>query len=339
MTPKTKTEICALIFLPAVGWLAAGSLAAQEESDKEQAKEHFYKAKSLVEEGALKKAIAEFKASYDLNPLPMVLFNIAACHDKLTEYANAMNYYKKFLIEGKTASEEMKTEAKTRIDELKKYLGLVKLTANESGADVIVDGEIVGQTPMGVFFLETGSHEVKLQKNGFFDAKKTFKIISGETVEIDLEMQKQVADVEEKKGSAIEPQTFPPPWETQAQIESKKEGEKKEKSRKKLGKAPFATMLGITAALGVTATVTGSLALVKDKKVEKMDPDDDWKRLREESDNLALGTDVLIGIMCASAVTTIVLAIFTDFGKKEKSNASAGITLTASGSLFGIAWE
>lgn len=312
---------------------------AQGESDKAEAKEHFYRAKSLVEEGALKKAIAEFKASYDLNPLPMVLFNIAACHDQLTEYASAMNYYKKFLIEGKTSSEEMKTEAKTRIDELKKYLGLVKLTANESGADVVVDGEVIGQTPMGVFFLETGSHEIKLQKNGFFDAKKTFKIVSGETIEIDLALEKQVADVEVKTGPGTLTQPVPPPWETQAQLESKEESKKKEKTRKKLGTAPFGAMLGITAALGVAVIATGSIALVKDKKVARMDLEDDWKGLREESDNLALATDVLIGVMCASAVTTLVLALFTDFRKEKKSKPAASVALTVSGPPFGLVWE
>jgi len=318
---------------------------AQTEEDKGKAKEHFFKAKELVEEGAWKKAIMEFEASYDLNPVPMVLFNMAVCYDKLTEYARASNFYRRFLAEGKDASQEMKDEADTRIKELGKFLGLVKLNVSgimegeAAGAEVIVDGNLIGKTPLGVFFLETGEHEILLRKEGYFDSKKKFKVISGETTSLKMNLKKQATKVVEGKQLPAKLTEQKPHFEKKVEeekptappVEARKE-------KNKLGTGPFWAGLGLTLAFGATAIVTGALALQKDKEVAGMKDNEDWQDLRAESDNLALTTDVLIGLGGASAITTLVLVFFTDFkkGKKDESKLSFSLSAAPSCPMLGI---
>ncbi len=186
--------------------LMQGVAASQTKEDKEKAKEHFFKAKEFVEQGAWKKAIVEFEASYDLNPVAMVLFNIAVCHEKMTEYAAASNFYRRFLAKGKDAPQQMKDEAKARIKELRNFLGLVKLSigglaeGDEAGAEVIVDGNLIGKTPIDIFLLETGEHEIAVRKEGYFETRKKFKVVSGETTILEVNLTKQATKlVEEKK--------------------------------------------------------------------------------------------------------------------------------------------
>jgi hypothetical protein len=334
MNRKTASRSFTVLLGILVLFLAARSLRADNEEKQAKAKEHFFKAKALVEEGALKKAIVEFKASYDLNPLPIVLFNIAVCYDKVTEYADAMKYYKKFIAEGKEAPGEMIEEAIARIGDLEKYLGFVKLKASEEGAEVLVDGKSVGKTPpegVFLFFLETGEHTIVLQKAGFYDAQKSFSVVSGETTELELTMTKQTTEASSGEGSVKTAEKTGP----EAGKMQEKEGEgrtpKDQGKGKKLGRGPFMAALGMTAAFGLTSIVTGSLALVKDDEVAGMSPDEDWESLREESDRLALATDVMIGLTCASAVSMIVLAFFTNFkNKKDKGSATAGLALSGS---------
>jgi hypothetical protein len=308
--------------------------------DKAKAKEHFFKAKTLFEEGALEKAIVEFNASYEFNPVPMVIFNIAVCYDKLTRFAEAITYYKKFLDAGKGAPADMVEEAKTRVPELEKFTGSVKLKTGVSGAEVSVDGKAVGMTPLGAFYVEAGEHELVLKKEGFDDARKKFKVVSGEETILVVEMKKAVPGKVETAEAPPLPagQTGKPAEAKPSEKPSGTQGGMAKGGIKKLpSAAPFWTMLSLTAALGLTAAVTGGLALKKDRQVSEMHVSDPgWQDLRDESHRLALTTDILLGVGASAAVTAIVLAVFTDFRKEKKARVSIGLSPAGSAWLIGL---
>ena len=47
----------------------------------------------------LREAAAEFQAAYDERPFAQFLFNIGACHEKLLNYAKAVEFYTRYLTD------------------------------------------------------------------------------------------------------------------------------------------------------------------------------------------------------------------------------------------------
>jgi hypothetical protein len=314
------TLACA--FLAAAVLTAATDLKA---GDIEMAKEHFEKGKILVEEGAFAKAVVELKRSYELNALPIVLYNIAVCYDTLQRYALALHYYEYYLQRETDLEEEKKTEVLERISRLEKLIGRLEIEANVKGADVLVDGSLFGYTPVEVVAIETGEHTLTLSKTGYEDVSRNFTIVSGETTHVKLVMSKTFDPCLEAPGNA-------PAHATQ-------DGGKKGRMRK-IKPAAFWTSLGLTLAVTAGLVVTGSLALEKSRQVSDMtDETDDWKDVRDEGRKLATATDVLLGAAVLGGVTTIFIAFFTDFKKTGEKPSGLSTALSGGGALLQYEWR
>jgi hypothetical protein len=278
--------------------------ALEEQEEKENlAKEHFLKGKALVEEGAWQKAIIELKASYELNPNAVVLYNIGICYDELTRYAEAVQYYSLFIEQAGDKFKEVLPEVQLRVDELSQFLGFLKLQVNVEGAEIMLDGNFMGLTPLEELTIETGEHELAIRKQGYHEIDRKVTIVSGQTVELSIALKR-----DEPLPAVKEP--APPPGP----------------ARKKVHPAAFWSLVGLTAAAAAAAVVTGSLAVVKDGDVEDYYRDEDgWKSAADEGKKLAISTDILIGAAAAAGAGALILFFFTDFGKsvKEKKKPTA----------------
>jgi len=301
-----------LMICTALGLTLAAAAAAQDDAEdvKEKAKEHFLKGKALVEEGAPEKAVVELRKSYELHPVPIVLYNIAISYDQMHKYADAVRYYGLYLESEAQISQEDRVVILGRVEELKKFLGGLSLTVDVEGADVLIDNSLVGQTPLDPVVVETGEHDLTVRKKGYPDIKEKITIISGEVAELSLSF-----------GEAGKGEEGP---------EGGKEPVKKKKERKKLGKTPFIVMAALTGASALVMAITGGVALKKDGEVADMyDNTHEWRDVADERDRLAWGTNAMIGVTAACAAATLVLVFFTDFrkdGKEKKAQAflSAG---------------
>jgi hypothetical protein len=286
---------------------------AQKEAD---AKEHFLKGKALVEEGAWEKAIIELRASYELNPNPIALYNTAICYDELTRYAEAVTYYTLFVEQAGEKYKEVLAEVQARIKELSTFLGTLKLTVDPPGAEVRIDGSVAGVAPLSPITIETGEHELSVTLDGYKDIETKVVIVSGQTKELALTMAKP-----------------PPVTVVQPPVPEKK-------SRKTLHPAIFWSMVGLAGAAAAGAVVTGSLAIGKDRKVgEYYEDETGWGSLRDEGKKLALSTDILIGVAAASGASALVLFFFTAFEKKKKEKPPVALTMGADGKALGIVYE
>jgi len=124
-------------------------------------------------------------------------------------------------------------------------------------------------------------------------------------------------------------------------------------ARKKLSKTPFVVALAATAALGVTTLVLDRVAHRKFTTMEdqiELDPLDDIPGLYDEVDaeiesieRLQTAEKVFLGLTIAGAVTTGILAVFTDFhGKKAAKPESVAawrpqVGVDSRGGVLGIA--
>jgi hypothetical protein len=266
----------------------------------EEAKEHFFKGKELVENGQYEEAIVELKESYYLNPIPLVVYNIAYCYDTLGQYEEALKQYRLFLSKSNKSTAHLDDEVTQRIEELAQLFGTLKLEVDEEGAAVIIDGEQVGTTPVSEMVLRTGQHDLLLKKEGLPDMEATFNVEPGLTAELSFSMNVE----EQEEGQEVE-------------IPEKK-------TIKVLGPEPFGIAVGVTAAALVATTLTGSFAIAKDKKISTMWEDENWKAVRDERDRLADATNAMLGITVIGAALSVALFFITDFkraGKEKKVDA------------------
>jgi len=284
--------------------------------DKEKAKEHFLNAKALVEEGAYDKAIIELKASYDLNPMPVVLYNLGICYDELHKYARALKYFNRFLVENPDAEKETFDDVTARIGELQKFIGTLAIDGLPAGAGLLVDGEPEEASPGGQVFLETGEHQIEVKAGEKLLYKEKVTIISGETRTITVTVKSEKPTVVPAAAIAT--------------------GKKEKKERKKLGPAPFYSMIGLAGGAALCAILTGVFALEKEKAVSGMYRDEDWKGTYDEGRRLAIATDALVGVAAAAAVAAIGLAVVTDFKGTERKKASFTLAPAAGGGLLTI---
>jgi len=106
----------------------AGAIAQDAENKEDEAKKHFMTGKKLVEEGAHAQAIVELKASYELSPVPIVLYNIAVAYDTLHKYAAASTYYAEFLEKDPSPPDDA-----LRVEVLKRLMEGIMIPVSEGG--------------------------------------------------------------------------------------------------------------------------------------------------------------------------------------------------------------
>jgi hypothetical protein len=307
--------------------LAFSAGAPAQVVDKEKAKERFLKGKALVEDGAYEKAVVELKASYDLNPLPIVLFNIGASYDKLKKYAQAVTYYQKFLAEHEGKEDEATTQAASRIEKLSGFLGLLEVEVDVEGADVLVDGEKVGLSPLPPLYVDIGEHALAVTKEGYADAGKAFTAVSGETATVTLTLEPEAAAPEAKTVEAEEEEKTPVEQAVPSPPPPAKRG-------KPLGPAAFAVLAGVAGAGALTTGILAVFVSKKNGKIADMYEDEDWKPLRDERNRLALAADITLGVSGALAVAALVTVFFTDFRKERTTPRVTVATDPAAGTMM-----
>jgi tetratricopeptide (TPR) repeat protein len=113
----TGIVIAAALFLPA-GVLAQTKApgTAVQTKEKAEAKVHYDRGTIHFNLDEWPQAIVEFKAAYRLYPDATFLYNIAQCHRKLGNVAEALSFYKKYVRERPDAPNL--PEVEKRIDEL-----------------------------------------------------------------------------------------------------------------------------------------------------------------------------------------------------------------------------
>ena len=311
-----KHSAAATAFFVAVVFFASVLVPARtvRAQGLEEAKERFKKGLMLVDEGDCKKAIVEFDASYKAFPAPSILYNMALCYDKLHGYAKAMEYYKKYLVEAKKIPDKKYKAIKDRIEKLEKYLGTLRITCDVGDAKVLIDDKVVGRTPLKETYLETGEHTLTIIKEGYEDYKTTVMMISGKIMAITAKLKES-----EKK---VEPTPTPTsmPWPAPA---TKKDDD--DDSKKTVPKGAFYGLLAGTLTFTVVAAVAGGLNVSNHNEFEDMKSlenptEEDRTKMEDLQDKGELYNNLFLGftvVAAAAAVTTVVLAIFTDFEKKD----------------------
>jgi hypothetical protein len=113
------------------------------------------------ENGALVQAFEKFTEAYAQFQSPKLLFNIGQASRDLGRFAEAMSAFERFLDEAPDAPADMTTEAKKSVSELQGKLGKLRIQCAKAGAEISVDGKLVGVAPLTEpIWAAVGSHQV-----------------------------------------------------------------------------------------------------------------------------------------------------------------------------------
>jgi tetratricopeptide (TPR) repeat protein len=167
-----QRSFAALVFGMAIVGVTASAGAQQAPAphvtaaDLAAAKRHYAEGERKLHADKYEEALAEFKAANDIKTTPQAEKNIGVCEDKLGHYAEAVEWYEKFLAHVPAKLAAMGDEIQKRTDEIKAMSGKVHFETDPNGATVTVDDKPEpGVTPVDVD-LAPGRHDVKFTEEG-----------------------------------------------------------------------------------------------------------------------------------------------------------------------------
>jgi hypothetical protein len=308
--PRILTFITALSLLSPSLALAQGKPEAKaDKAAVEESRDRFKRGNQLYQEGSLDAALVEFKRAYYLAPNFKIQYNIGVVYRDQRNYVASLRAFERFLSEGgKQIDAAKKKEVDKEVDQLKKFVASVEIRANVDGAEVKVDEEVVGQTPIvGAVMVNAGTRKITAVKDGRLPASETVSIAGGDAKKIELTLNEPAAAPSAAPApppaAAPAPPPAPPP-------------------------SKFTTLsyvgLGAAGALAIGAGVTGFMALgaskdLKDQPFVGDEPSSEVKDQQSKVKTLALTTDVLAG----AAIVTAGVTLYLTLSRTPKAEAPA----------------
>jgi tetratricopeptide (TPR) repeat protein len=196
------------VLLSLVAGLFLSATAAAEPKDKpndatrEKAAALFKEADANYKIKEYEKALAGFKEAYMLAHEPVLLFNIAQCHRQMDQLDEALKSYQAFLRDDPKS--ELRANAESRITEIKAELkrrslkGAVEITTKQDPAEVFLDGEAKGQSPVKLSEIAPGPHLLTIKKPGFVDYELSIKVEPARTLTLAVPQLTVIPEAEVK---------------------------------------------------------------------------------------------------------------------------------------------
>lgn len=171
---------------------ARSAFADEPATVKREADRHFKNGVRLFDEGKYSEALAEFEQAYALESHPLVLYNLAAAHRALSQYAQAVDFYNRFLAEGKgVVRAKQLARGQRELSEVLRLIAKIDVTTDPEGAVVSVDGRTVGPSPLGQpLILGPGDHVVRATLEGHESAERAIRVAAGDSLEVALTLAK-----------------------------------------------------------------------------------------------------------------------------------------------------
>jgi tetratricopeptide (TPR) repeat protein len=197
------------------------------------------------------RALEKYQKAYALVPKASLFFAIAEAEAKLARHLDAAVHYQKVIVE--VDSDELKEQARQRLDGLKQHVGVLVIQVRPEGAEVRVDSEVRGQAPIsGAVFLTPGEHTLAVSAEGYKPYEENVSLEAGGQVDREIILEREA-----NMGKAVLEQPDEDPDEKPRELQK----EPKWLAQPSAGKVVVGS--AVTAGLLVGATATGLLALSK----------------------------------------------------------------------------
>jgi hypothetical protein len=155
------------------------------------AKASYDAAKLLFTDGDYKGARVKFQSAFEDSKDPRLLWNMAVCEEKLRHYSRVVNDINRYLTEsGAAISDQERNDAKQLRDTIQGFTAGITLKISEPDADVLLDGEVVGKSPLAApIVADIGERQVVVRKAGFGEFSQTIQLSGPQTIDVQLVKQ------------------------------------------------------------------------------------------------------------------------------------------------------
>ena len=156
-----------------------------------EAEADFRAATRLFDEGDLEGAVARYRLAFAKEANARSLGNLAVALDRLGRSAEAAEAFERYLAGDLPGfNPAWARSAQDALWRLQRRLGRMRILVNEEGAEVAVDGEPFGHSPLGrdKYFLP-GLHRVEANKDGFGTHTREVVVEEGKATHIQLTLR------------------------------------------------------------------------------------------------------------------------------------------------------
>ncbi len=163
-----------------------GIAEAQTAKEKSRASALLKEGAALLGDKEYEEALTKFEAAYDVVPSPKILFNVGLANEGLARPVRALRAFNDYLAGATSDTVQRRKEATEHIVVLKTKVALVMIQADVDGAQVSVDGEDSGTTPLpNALAVEPGNHQIVVQASTGKPWTKAIKALAGSTMRLE----------------------------------------------------------------------------------------------------------------------------------------------------------
>ena len=218
----SKMGHCRLHRLAGVALLLAWAWPASADIPNEQvkvARKRFQEGVAAADARNYEAARVAFQQAYALKPHPSVLRNLGQAELKTGHYLDAARHLSTFIRDTTFGTAVERESAKKSLVEAESKIGKLILEVDVPGAEVAVDGELAGRSPLGAdpVYVEPGQRIVRVQKDGYdlYEQSQSFEPDRVIRLKVSLRqsgpLPTEAASVSRTSPTLVEPVLIAPP--------------------------------------------------------------------------------------------------------------------------------
>lgn len=157
------------------------------------AKASYDSAKLLYADGDFEGSRVKFAAAFDQAKDPRLLWNMAACEKSLRHYARALKLVRRYAAEGGALlTDQDRAEAAELIKVMDPLTAKLVVRVSEPGADVAIDDEAIGQSPLPTTVVDLGTRRVRVKKALFDEVTREVPVGGAPEITVDIVLVRTV---------------------------------------------------------------------------------------------------------------------------------------------------
>jgi hypothetical protein len=147
----------------------------------QQAQVRWNEGKAYFDAGNFEAARVAFKQAYTVFPHAAFLQNLGEAELRTGRHVEAARHFTAFLRASSTGSPAQRELAKKSLAKAAERLGSIIVTTNVDDAEIRIDDEVVGRSPLGslAWYVEPGRHLITARKDGYLDGSERIDVAIG----------------------------------------------------------------------------------------------------------------------------------------------------------------
>jgi tetratricopeptide (TPR) repeat protein len=178
---------------------AASAQPAPTPEEVQQAQVRWNEGKAYFDAGNFEAARVAFKQAYTVFPHAAFLQNLGEAELRSGRNVEAARHFTAFLRSSSSGSPAQRELAKKSLARASERLGSIVVSTNIDDAEIRVDDELVGRSPLGTFpwYVEPGRHMVTARKDGYLDGAERIDVAAGPARSVHVRVQRVVGGTSE----------------------------------------------------------------------------------------------------------------------------------------------